>query len=171
MISHDYFLINYIHAGPGLHLARDTGPIVIAMKHNVALRPQLGTTNDASWSWNVDVKAQLRDARPAYWKVSKKWKIWSVHRCASNFCQDLGESSELTTHTQRVARALGVCSAHTESTCYLTNPTNAQRVAGVRNKWPKHAALHGHALEARWVCAQCALGDRKTSADEHACNV
>ena len=92
-----------------------------------------------------------------------------MHRCASNFCQDLGESSELTTHTQRVARALGICSAHTESTCYLTNQTNAQRVAGVRNEWPKHAALHGHALEARWVCAQCALGDRKTSADEHAC--
>ena len=46
----------------------------------------------------------------------EKLKIRPVRRCASNFCQNLGEASELTTHAQRVASALGVYSAHAERT-------------------------------------------------------
>ena len=47
-------------------------------------------------------------------------KIRPVRRCASNFCQNLGEASELTTHAQRVASAVRIqcaCRAHTVRTC------------------------------------------------------
>ena len=37
-----------------------------------------------------------------------------MRRCAPNFCQELGEASELTTNAQRVASALHVYRAHTE---------------------------------------------------------
>ena len=40
----------------------------------------------------------------------------SVRRCASNFCQNLGEASELIMNAQRVASALDIYSAHTERT-------------------------------------------------------
>ena len=69
-----------------------------------------------------------------------------MRRCAPNFCQDLGEASELTTNAHRVASALRVYRAHTEriragiqSTHVKQNPTNAQRVPSARNEWPAHA--------------------------------
>ena len=74
-----------------------------------------------------------------------------MRRCASNFCQDLREASELTTNALRVASALDVYSAHTESTCY-NNPTNAQHIASAQNEWC--------ALGVRYVCARCSLGVR-----------
>ena len=68
-----------------------------------------------------------------------------MRRCAPNFCQDLGEASELITNAQRVASALRVYRAHTERiqlvyrAHMLKNPTNAQRVPSARNEWPAHA--------------------------------
>ena len=55
----------------------------------------------------IDLKAQShqRDARSAHRKMQNM-------ACASNFCQNLEEASELTTHAQRVSSALDVCSAH-----------------------------------------------------------
>ena len=100
-------------------------------------------------------QSHIRDARPAHWKSIKKWKIRSVRRCAPNFCQDLGEASELTTNAQRAATALRVYRAHTERiqsvyrTHMLTNPTNAQRVVSAWNKWSAHAPRMHRAFNAQ----------------------
>ena len=100
-------------------------------------------------------QSHIRDARPAHWKSIKKWKIRSVRRCAPNFCQDLGEASELTTNAQRAASALRVYRAHTERiqsvyrTHMLKNPTNAQRVVSAWNKWSAHAPRMHRAFNAQ----------------------
>ena len=62
-------------------------------------------------------KAERRRRRPSHTNAThgpriEKRKIWPVRRCASNFYQNSEEASELTTHAQRVAGALDVCSAH-----------------------------------------------------------
>ena len=82
-----------------------------------------------------------------------------MRQCGSNFCQALGEASDLTTNAH-VASALDVYSAHTErmhranaqSPCWK-KPTNAQHVGSARKEWLAHAAL-----DMRYKHAGCAPG-------------
>ena len=80
-------------------------------------------------------------------------KIRSVHRCASNFCQNLGEASELATHAQHVASALGVYSAQAERTqsahvkksprmhsVWLAHGTNGPRMQRALNAQPANGS-------------------------------
>ena len=62
-----------------------------------------------------------------------------MRRCASNFCQDLRDASELTTNAQRVASALDVYSVHADHA--KNNPMNAPYLASARNERPAHAAM------------------------------
>ena len=70
-----------------------------------------------------------------------------MRRCAPNFCQDLGEASELATNAQRVASALhvyrriqSVYRAH-----MLKNPTNASVLLAHETNDPR---MH-HAINAQ----------------------
>ena len=65
----------------------------------------------------------------------EKLKIRPVHGCASNFCQNLGEASELTTHEQRGASALGACSAHADriQSAHVKKPKQRPAIDRQRN--------------------------------------
>ena len=67
----------------------------------------------------LNAQSHIRDARSAHRKMKNKTSASLWVQLLSNCCQNLGEASELTTHAQRIARALGVYrySAHTERTC------------------------------------------------------
>ena len=61
--------------------------------------------------------------------INKTWKIRSVRRCVSNFCQDLGEASDLIMNEHRVASALDIYCTHADRIQRAhakTNPTNVQ---------------------------------------------
>ena len=116
----------------------------------------------ASWLWEstnvlgtIMARSHIRDARPAHWKFIKKWKLRSVRRCAPNFCQDLGEASELTTNAQRVASALlarcaytgriqSAYSWYTERTCYKIQRMHSVFLARGTNGPRMHRALNAH---------------------------
>ena len=78
-----------------------------------------------------------------------------MRRCAPNFCQDLGEASELTTNAQRVASALHVYRAHTERiqgahvkkiqrmhSVLLAHETNGPRMHHAFNAQPANGSGH-----------------------------
>ena len=88
------------------------------------------------FAYQLKAQSHQRDARSAH------RKIWPERCCASNFCQNLEEASELTMHAQHVASALDVYSAHAEriQSVRVKKATSAQRVAGALNEWAAHAA-------------------------------
>ena len=67
-----------------------------------------------------------------------------MRRCASNFCQNLEEASELLARWTYAMRMHSAYRAHV-----LKKSTSAQRVAGALDEWPAHAARMQRALDAQ----------------------